>query len=159
MEIFETPLPGVGVRYEFTAEGGDHVGVIVRRDGKRDIALYDRIDPDSCRGTVELSESDAGKMAELLGGTQITARLDELKHTVEGLAIEWITMPASGGLTGKRIADGQIRTQTSASVVAVIRGDHAIPGPEPSFTFEVGDTVLIMGSDAAVDRARAILTG
>ena len=147
------------MRYEFTAEGGDHVGVIVRRDGKRDIALYDRIDPDSCRGTVELSESDAGKMAELLGGTQITARLDELKHTVEGLAIEWITMPASGGLTGKRIADGQIRTHTSASVVAVIRGDHAIPGPEPSFTFEVGDTVLIMGSDAAVDRARAILTG
>ncbi len=159
MEIFETPLPGVGVRYEFTAEGGDHVGVIVRRDGKRDVALYDRLDPDSCRGTVELSESDAGKMAELLGGTQITARLDDLKHTVEGLAIEWITMPAAGGLTGKRIADGQIRTQTSASVVAVIRGDRAIPGPEPEFTFEAGDTVLVMGSDDAADRARAILTG
>jgi len=158
MEIFETPLPGVGVRYEFTAERGDHVGVIVRRDGKRDIALYDRLDPDSCRGTVELSESDAGKMAELLGGTQITARLDELKHTVEGLAIEWVTM-GTGGLTGKTIADGQIRTHTSASVVAIIRDDKAIPGPEPTFTLQQGDTVLIMGSDDAVDRARAILTG
>lgn len=159
MEIFETPLPGVGVRYEFTAERGDHVGVVVRRDGKRDIALYDRLDPDTCRGTVELSESDAGKMAELLGGTQITARLEDLKHTVEGLAIEWITMPPEGGLTGLRIADGHIRTLTSASVVAVIRDDRAIPGPEPDFTFLAGDTVLVMGSDDAVDRARAILTG
>lgn len=159
MEIFETPLPGIGVRYEFTAEAGDHVGVIVRRDGKRDIALYDRDDPDSCTGTLELSESDAGKVAELLGGTRITARLEELKHSVEGLAIEWITMPAGRGLTGRTIADGQIRTFTSASVVAVIRGERAIPGPEPTFTFEAGDTVLIMGSDDAVDRARAILTG
>jgi TrkA domain protein len=44
-------------------------------------------------------------------------------------------------------------------VVAVIRGDRAIPGPEPEFTFEAGDTVLVMGSDDAADRARAILTG
>jgi TrkA domain protein len=159
MEIFETPLPGVGVRYEFTAEGGDHVGVIVRRDGKRDIALYDREDPDSCKGTLELSESDAGKVAELLGGTQITARLEELTHQVEGLAIEWVTMLPGKGLSGRRIADGQIRTLTSASVVAVKRADRAIPGPSPDFTLEQGDAVLVMGSYDSVDRARAILTG
>ena len=159
MEIYETPLPGIGVRYEFTAESGDHVGVVVRRDGKRDIALYDRQDPDSCRGTMELSEGDAGKVAELLGGTNITARLDSLKHMVEGLAIEWITMPEGGGLTGKTIGDGHIRTATSASVVAVIRHDDAIPGPGPGFTLEARDTVLVMGSDDAVDKARAILIG
>lgn len=159
MELFETPLPGVGVRYEFTAEGGDHVGVVVRRDGKRDIALYDREDPDSCRGTIELSEGDASKVAELLGGTNITARLEELKHSIEGLAIEWITMPDGGGLTGKTIADGKIRTTTSASVVAVIRGDQAIPGPDPTFEFQSGDTVLVMGAAGAVGRASSILTG
>jgi len=159
MELFETPLPGVGVRYEFTAEGGDHVGVVVRRDGKRDIALYDREDPDSCRGTIELSEGDASKVAELLGGTNITARLEELKHSVEGLEIEWVTMPDGGGLTGKTIADGKIRTSTSASVVAVIRGDHAIPGPEPTFEFQPGDTVLVMGAAGSVGRASSILTG
>ncbi len=159
MDIYETPLPGVGVRYEFTAEGGDHVGVVVRRDGKRDIALYDRVDPDSCRGTVELSEGDAGKMAELLGGTNITARLDDLRHTIVGLAIEWVTIPAAGGLQGRTLASGRIRTETSASVVAVIRGDQGIPGIEPSFVFEAGDVVLVLGSDEAVDRAAQILTG
>jgi TrkA domain protein len=159
MEIFETPLPGIGVRYEFTAEGGDHVGVVVRRDGKRDIALYDREDPDACKGTVELSEGDAGKVAELLGGTNITTRLEELRHNVEGLAIEWVTMPTSGGLTGKTIADGRIRTETSASVVAIIRGDAATPGPEPDFQLEPSDVVLVMGSADAVRQATQILTG
>ncbi|NTV39249.1 MAG: cation:proton antiporter regulatory subunit [Demequinaceae bacterium] len=159
MEIYETPLPGIGVRYEFTSESGDHVGVVVRRDGKRDVALYDRQDPDSCKGTMELSERDSSKLAELLGGTNITARLESLKHMVEGLAIEWITMPAVGGLTGKTIGDGHIRTATSASVVAVIRNESGIPGPGPEFTLEARDTVLVMGSDDAVGRARAILIG
>ncbi|MCB2412234.1 cation:proton antiporter regulatory subunit [Demequina sp. TTPB684] len=159
MEIFETPLPGIGVRYEFTSELGDHVGVVVRRDGKRDVALYDRQDPDSCRGTMELTEGDASKLAELLGGTNITARLESLRHMVEGLAIEWVTMPAAGGLSGKTIGDGHIRTATSASVVAVIRGDSGFPGPGPEFVLEGGDTVLVMGADDAVGHARTILTG
>ncbi|WP_159448782.1 cation:proton antiporter regulatory subunit [Demequina sp. NBRC 110053] len=159
MDIYETPLPGIGVRYEFQAEGGDHVGVVVRRDGKRDIALYDREDPDSCRGTVELSEGDASKVAELLGGTNITARLDSLRHMVEGLAIEWVTMPQSGGLTDSTIGAGRIRTETSASVVAVIRGSTGIPGPEPDFILKAGDTVLVMGGTEAVRQATAILAG
>lgn len=159
MDIYETPLPGIGVRYEFQAESGDHVGVVVRRDGKRDFALYDRDDPDSCSGTVELTEGDSAKLAELLGGTSITARLESLRHNVEGLAIEWITMPAAGGLTGRSIADGRIRTETSASVVAVIRGETGLPGPEPDFVLNAGDTVLVMGSASAVDQASTILTG
>lgn len=159
MDIYETPLPGIGVRYEFQSESGDHVGVVVRRDGKRDFALYDREDPDSCKGTVELSEGDASKVAELLGGTNITARLDSLRHMVEGLAIEWITMPAAGGLTDRTIGDGRIRTETSASVVAVIRGDTGLPGPDPDFVLRAGDTVLVMGSTDAVRQATTILTG
>jgi TrkA domain protein len=159
MELFETKLPGIGVRYEFTTEAGDRVGVVVRRDGKRDVAIYDRADPDSCRGTIELSEGDAGRLAELLGGTTITERLEELRHTVEGLAIEWVTMPKRGGLSHKTIADGKIRTATSASVVAVIRHDHGVPGPGPSFEFLPGDVVLVMGDSKAVNSAAAILTG
>ena len=107
MDLFETPLPGIGTRYEFTTDHNDHVCVVVRRDGARDIVLFDHDDPDSTRGSVELSPHEAGNLAELLGGTSITARLDELKHQVEGLEIVWVTMPQSGGLTGKTIADGK----------------------------------------------------
>ncbi len=47
MEIFETKLPGIGVRYEFTTEAGDRAGVVIRRDGTRDIVVYDRADVDA----------------------------------------------------------------------------------------------------------------
>ncbi|GMA35531.1 cation:proton antiporter regulatory subunit [Demequina litorisediminis] len=68
-------------------------------------------------------------------------------------------MPAGGGLTGRTIADGRIRTTTSASIVAVIRGEDGNPGPGPDFLLQAGDTVLVMGSDAAVRQATAILVG
>ena len=32
MDVNETLLPGVGIRYELVTEGGSHVGVIARRD-------------------------------------------------------------------------------------------------------------------------------
>jgi TrkA domain protein len=159
MEIFETKVPGIGVRYEFTTEAGDHAGVVIRRDGTRDVCVYDRADADAAVGTIELSEGDAAALAELLGGTTITVRLEHLRNDVEGLAIEWVLMPESGGLTDLTIADGKIRTRTSASVVAVVRGDYAVPGPGPGFEFQAGDQVLVMGDTEAVTEATRILTG
>lgn len=153
MEIFETPLPGVGTRYEFSTERGERLGVIVRRDGRRELVVYDADDPDSCRATVSVSASEAATLVELFGGSKLTERLADLRHEVEGLSIEWVTMPASGGLTGRTIGDGRIRTETGASVVAVIRGRTSIPGPGPEFGFEAGDVVLVMGSTPAVHAA------
>ncbi len=158
MEVFETPLPGFGVRYEFTSEAGDRLGVVVRRDGKRDLVLYDESDPDACRDTVELNAEECATMVELLGGTKVTERLADLRYEVEGLSIEWVTMPPEGGLTGRTIGDGRIRTDTGASVVAVIRGEGSIPGPGPEFRFEAGDVVLVVGAVEAVQAAAERLT-
>lgn len=157
MEIFETPLPGVGTRYEFSTERGERLGVIVRRDGRRELVVYDADDPDSCRATVSVSASEAATLVELFGGSKLTERLADLRHEVEGLSIEWVTMPPAGGLTGRTIGDGRIRTETGASVVAVIRGRTSIPGPGPEFGFEAGDVVLVMGSTASVHAAAARL--
>lgn len=157
MELFETRLPGVGVRYEFTNADGERIGVLVRRDGRREIALYDDDDPDACRSVVRLDQKESAALVELLGGSKVTERLADLRHEVEGLSIEWITMPASGGLTGRTIGDGRIRTTTGASVVAVIRGARSIPGPGPELTFEPGDVVLVMGAFEGVQAAARVL--
>ena len=37
MDIDETMLPGVGIRYEFTTRHGDRMGLIAYRDGKVDL--------------------------------------------------------------------------------------------------------------------------
>ena len=38
-DVTETPLPGVGVRYEFTTEADERVGVIVHRGGRREVVV------------------------------------------------------------------------------------------------------------------------
>lgn len=158
MELFETPLPGVGVRFEFTSAAGDRLGVIVRRDSRRELLLYDEDDPDSCRDTVSLTGEEAATLVELLGGTKVTERVADLRHEVEGLSIEWVTIEADRGLAGRSIGDGRIRTQTGASVVAVIRGDRSIPGPGPEFVLEPGDVALVVGSIEGVSTAQRLLT-
>jgi TrkA domain protein len=158
VELFETPLPGVGVRFEFTSAAGDRLGVIVRRDSRRELLLYDEDDPDSCRDTVSLTGEEAATLVELLGGTKVTERVADLRHEVEGLSIEWVTIEAGRGLADRSIGDGRIRTQTGASVVAVIRGDRSIPGPGPEFVLEPGDVALVVGSIEGVSMAQRLLT-
>ena len=159
MEVFETRLPGVGVRYEFKTTEGDRIGVVVRRDGRRDLVLYDERDPDSCRDIVTLSSRESAALVELLGGTKLTERLTELRHEVEGLAIEWVAMPPEGGLTGRTIGDARIRAETGASVVAVIRGEASVPGPGPDFELLPGDVILVVGSAQSVRDAASRLAG
>jgi TrkA domain protein len=159
MEVFETPLPGIGVRHEFTTKSGERVGVVTRRDGRRELLLYDREDPDSCRESVELASEEAATMVELLGGSQVTERLEDLRHDVEGLSIQWVTIVDGQGLVGRTVGDGEIRSRTGASVVAVIRGAESIPGPGPDFRFAHGDVVLLMGAEPAVEAAERLLAG
>lgn len=159
MEVFETRLPGVGVRYEFETATGDRVGVVVRRDGQREVAVYDAQDPDRCKASFAVGAPEAAVLVELLGGSKLTERLADLRHEVEGLAIEWVTMRDGSGLTGRSIGDGHIRTDTGASVVAVVRGTVSLPGPGPDFVFEPGDVVLVMGAADSVDQAVQRLAG
>lgn len=158
MEIFETPLPGLGVRYEMTLAHGERIAVVVLRDGRRELVRYDDEDPDTCSAVLELTQQESSSLVELLGGSKVTERLSDLRYEVEGLAMEWVTLPASAPLCGKTIADGRIRTSTGASVIAVIRGDTSFAGPGPDFLFEAGDVVLVMGATQSVQKAAHLLS-
>jgi TrkA domain protein len=159
MDVVETRLPGLGVRYELATAGGDRIGVVVRRDGRRELLVYDDEDPDACRSSVALQADEAAALVEMLGASKVTERIGDLRHEVDGLCLEWVTMPRGGGLTGRTIGDGSLRTRTGASVVAVIRGDRSIPGPGPEFRFEAGDVALVTGTVDGVAGAARLLTG
>lgn len=159
MEIFETPLPGIGIRYEFDTSTGRKIGVLVHRDGRRELLIYCKGDEDSCSESLELQVSESAALVELFGGTKITERLSDLKHDVQGLAIEWVSVRATSPLVNKSIGDGQIRTRTNASVVAVLRGTTSIPGPGPEFVFADGDLALVTGSYEGVAEASRLIAG
>ncbi len=159
MEIFETPLPGVGIRYEFDTQRGRRLGVLVHRDGERDVLVYCEDDVDSCNESIRLTSGESASLVELLGGTKITERLGDLRHEVQGLSIEWVEVGPTAPMAGRTIGDGRIRTESGASVVAVLRGGTSFPGPGPDFRFEVKDTVLVIGSHEGVAAASRIIVG
>jgi TrkA domain protein len=156
-DVRETNLPGIGVRHDFTTDDGTLIGVLVRRDGRREILVYDRADPDACSERMQLSASDTQTLSELLGAGRVTEAVTAVRQHIEGLAIEWIELGSTSSSIGRTIADGQLRTRTGASVVAVIRGSTTVPAPGPEFVFEAGDVVVAVGTDEGLATLRSII--
>ena len=134
------------MRHDFTTESGGDVGVLVHRDGRREIVAYDADDPDSCHTMVTLSSSDTRTMTELLGASQVTEAVGAVLHEIEGLGIEWLTVADDSHAVGTSIGDGEYRTKTGTSIVAVVRGGTTVPAPGPEFEFEAGDVIVAVGT-------------
>lgn len=155
-EIQETLLPGVGVRHEFTTAGGERVALLTHRSGRRELAVYDRGDPDSCRTVLHLSADDTRSLGEILGTSHVSESVLGTQQ-VEGLALDWLTVPAGSRFLGASIADGRFRTQTGASIVAIVRDGSSIPAPDPATRFEPGDVLVAVGTPDGLTRLRALL--
>lgn len=155
-EIEETLLPGVGVRHEFTTSAGERLALLTHRTGRRELAVYDRQDADACRTFLHLSTEDTAALGELLGASQVSETVRSAQR-LEGVAIDWLTVPASSPLAGATIADGQFRTKSGASIVAVVRGETTIPAPGPETRLEAGDVVVAIGTPDGLQRTRALL--
>lgn len=155
-DVTETQLPGVGVRHEFTTDSGERLGVVSHRGGRRELLVYDREDPDVC-SAIHLSSDDTRTLANLLGALQIHESLAAVQQAVAGLVIEWIEIPPGSAADGHTIGEGQYRTRTGASIIAVIRGKTPIPAPAPDFRFESGDVAVAVGTTEGLDAMHALL--
>ena len=82
-----------------------------------------------CTTVLHLSADDTRTLAELFGGSQVSEAVTAVQQRIEGLAIEWLTVTPGSRFDGASIADGQFRTRTGTSIVALIRDDSSIPGP------------------------------
>jgi TrkA domain protein len=157
VDIQETNLPGVGLRHDFTTRAGRQLGVVTHRTGRRDLLVYDRDDPDACQEVVQLTDEEADALAELLGAARLVEHLAALTQRVEGLAIDWLPIPPGSPYAGRTIADTQARSRTGASIVAILRGEGAIPAPAPDAGLEPGDTLVVVGTAQGVKELSKLL--
>jgi TrkA domain protein len=155
-EVTETKLPGVGVRHEFTTSKGQRIGVLSLRGGRRELVAYNRDDEDACSTLLQLDADDAQTLAELLGAIHIAEALVALQR-VQGIALDWFSLPAGSAVVGTTIGEGQYRTRTGASIVAVVRRGTTIPAPGPDFTFEADDSPVAVGTPDGLARLRQLL--
>ena len=155
-EVTETQLPGVGVRHEFTTAAGERLAVLSHRTGRREIAVYDRADPDSCSTVLHLNADDTRTLAELLGGSPVSEAAAGVQR-LEGVAIDWIRIKPGSKQTGATIGEGRLRAQTGTSVVALVRGDDTLPAPGPEVTLGSGDVVVAVGTPDGLRQLRDLL--
>ena len=156
-EIREVKLPGVGVRYEFETAERKRIGVISHRTGLREIYVSRPDDPDEFRRVLELTPDDARTLAELLGATRVAQQLAELQQRIEGLVIDWLPVREDSAYAGRTIGDARIRTRTGVSVVAIVRGDEAVPAPGPDERLDNGDYLVVVGTARGVEQAVELL--
>ena len=157
-EVTETQLPGVGVRHEFTTAAGERLTVLSHRTGRREIAIYDRADPDACSTVLHLNADDTRTLTDLLGGNPVSEAVGAVQQ-LEGVAIDWIQLPATSPQAGATIGDGRLRTRTGTSVVAVVRDTTTLPAPGPEVRLEAGDVVVAAGTPEGLRSLRELLTG
>jgi TrkA domain protein len=156
-EVREVGLPGVGVRHEFTTEDGSRVGVVSHRSGRREIYLADPEDPDRFKRALRLSEEDARTLTEVLGASRVATELAVLQQKIEGLAIDWLPVREDSPYAHRPIGAGQVRTRTGASIVAVLRGDQAIPAPGPDVEVKPGDYLVVVGTPRGIEQVVQLL--
>ncbi|WP_425413430.1 cation:proton antiporter regulatory subunit [Nonomuraea maritima] len=133
------------------------MGVISHRTGRRDLVIYDADDPDAVCHVVKLNDEEADALAELLGAPRIVQRLNQLHQQVAGLMSVQLPIPAGSPYVGRPMGDARVRTRTSASVVAVVRGEQVFASPGPDFVFRTGDVVVVVGSEDSTAEVADIL--
>lgn len=150
-----TPLPGIGVQYDLTTREHRHLSVVAHRDGARTVSVYRADDPDACAQSLRLTVAEAASLVDALMPAHHSPNV---LHTTDlGLVAERIELSAHSQWNGRTLGDTRMRTETGASIVAVLRRSGAVPSPTPDFRLAGGDTLILIATREGVDTAASIL--
>ena len=158
MEVVETLLPGVGVRYDLRTRDGNLLGLVLQRAGGVEVAVYDRRDPDRARGVLRLEPDEAEAVAELLGAPRVTQRFADLSRELPGLRSARMTVATGEAFDGRSLGDTRARTVTGCSVVALVRGEQVVTSPTPDQVLRGGDVLVAIGSESGLERLATLLS-
>jgi TrkA domain protein len=159
VELEETMLPGVGIRYALRTRAGQVLAIVVRRDGGAEGALYDPRDPDRALGVVRLDPEEVDAVAEVLGAPRLTQRFADLSREVPGLESARIPLTPGSPFAGRPLGDTRARTLTGCSIVAIVREADVVPSPGPADLLHTGDVLVAIGSASGLEHLERHLAG
>ena len=146
MTLRSVNLPGVGTKYEIETEKGDTVAVFFTKTGV--IQMYTLQKGCQTSSAAEMTPVEARRLGNILTGAIIEADQESVEIAFSALADLRITVHTfyiPEKIAGKTIEDLRVRAKTGATIIAVSRHDKNIINPAPSFVFESGDAVLVIG--------------
>lgn len=159
MDVNEVLLPGVGLRYEFTSQDGDRIGVVALRSGEFELMVYADDDPDEAHVVLRLAGEEADTLAEILGAPRIAERFADLTREVPGLSAGQVEVRAGSRFAGRPLGETRARTRTGASIVAIVRGEEVIASPGPGQALHAGDVLVVIGTHDGIAGVEQIIRG
>ncbi len=95
------------------------------------------------------------------GGDGLPARLRRASRAIE---VEWVRLSGNGGsdagfVLGRTIGDLKVRSETGASLLAVVRDEEVIPNPGADLRLKSGDAVGVLGTPEQRAAFRALARG
>jgi len=83
--------------------------------------------------------------------------LHNLLQALKGIEIIWLEIGDSSSIVGKSLAEANIRSQTGASVVALIRNKQLIANPKSLTIFETGDRIGVIGEEEQIKIVQSLI--
>jgi TrkA domain protein len=146
IDLKETRLPGIGVKYGFRTSEGGRLAVVLHNDGVREIYVFRHEHADEPSAVIRLDDDEARQLGAVLGGAYERPKIvEDLELALGELLIEWVAVPDSSPLIGRTLAECGFRAKTGITVIAILREPEPIAGAQPADVLERGDTLVTVG--------------
>jgi len=158
VDLRETRLPGVGVKYGFRLAQGGRLAVILHNDGQREIYYFRHARDDEPGAVVELDDDEARQLGAVLGGAYERPKIvDDLEMALGELLIEWVRVPDTSPAIGRTLAECAFRARTGVTIIAILREPEPVAGAQPSDVVQTGDTLVTVGKAGQYRAFRELL--
>jgi TrkA domain protein len=158
VDLQETRLPGVGVKYAFRLGHGGRLAVILHNDGEREVYFYRRSGDDEPTAVIELHDDEARQLGAVLGGAYERPKIvEDLELALGELSIEWIPVPDDSPAIGRSLAECAFRARTGVTVIAILRDPEPVSGAQPGDVVQEGDTLVAVGKAGQFSAFRKLL--
>jgi TrkA domain protein len=158
LELKETRLPGVGVKWSMTLASGTRITVIQHNDGDREIYVHRRAGDEDPAAVVELHDDEARQLGAVLGGAYERPKIvEDLEMALGEFQIEWIKVPQGSWVNGRTLSDVAFRRRTGVTVIAILRESETIAGAQPDDVILDGDTIVVVGKAGQFGAVKRLL--
>jgi TrkA domain protein len=158
VELIETRLPGIGVKYGFRMSEGGRLAIVLHNDGTREIYFFRHEQADEPSAVIRLDDDEARQLGAVIGGAYERPKIvEDLEMALGQLTIEWVPVPDDSPLIGKTLAECGFRAKTGITVIAMLREPEPVAGAQPSDILQQGDTLVTVGKLGQYAKFRKLL--
>lgn len=159
MTIYESDLPGVGKKFEIDLDDEVTLVIVIHNTGKREV--FRREGEEDSVKLFEATDQMARQIGTILEGAYFQPIATDTTETMldDDSMLEWVKVVDDSEIVGKTLKSLDFRNVTGASVVAIQRDEETESNPGPETVIEADDTLIILGTRDACQRAESLAGG